>query len=169
MAASSDGVVNTAERPDEEVFEEGFRRLTEARLALAADQAESFGDFKLRIRGGGWLIATEGRGLDATEGYAVNKAAKAFCVRRGMKQSIKLDRDLHGVAGASIVCRAWNSRMQFLYNLEVDGLVSEAENFRADDLLDYLEPSEFTRLLESAEGDLLVRARQVRALPNRAA
>lgn len=162
---SESGPTEFAPAYEEEDFAEAMRRLDVARLALAADPEASFADCATRVLGGPWLLRTTGIPFDAVQGLARGEVAEEFCQRRDLQKNIRFEHSRYGGETSGILARAWFHRMQFLLNLELSGCLPRGRGFLAEDLTGYEEPSEFSRLFESADAHEQRRIEQIRSVP----
>jgi hypothetical protein len=88
--------------------------LKRAELDEAAPHGEV--DFHVVLRGGKWTFENTGKEYDSLRAEASNKDAEQWCVRVGLNKSFTASLAGHGEATASLLCRAWASKMQFLYD-----------------------------------------------------
>ena len=141
-----------------------MKALEVARSALGTAEALDGADFKTRVLGGPWLMKTKGIPFDAVQGFASGESAKEFCTRRAVQKTVRFDYSVYGDENCGILARAWCHRMQFAWELELSGVVALTAAFAEEHWGACEEPSEFSRIAETASGRLKGRVVQIRAV-----
>jgi hypothetical protein len=122
-------------------------------------------DFKVTLLGGRWLAAHHGMAYDAFQGASTNQRAKLFCRNRNMPFSARYNISTYGNAEASMLARTWCHKMQHYYNVAV-AAGNDAHPFTDEHHHAYIEPTEFTRYADAADGNraIIGRVGQFRSL-----
>eukprot|EP00974_Lingulodinium_polyedra_P134167 11228301-Lingulodinium_polyedra.AAC.1 len=72
------------------------------------DEAGDFGDFKVTLLGGEWLMATQGKAFDAFRGgVRAGSVAEDWCNQYSLNRSARFDISRYGEQGARIMASAW--------------------------------------------------------------
>ena len=105
-------------------------------------------DFCVHVLGGEWTQRHRGVAADAIQGRARGQEAVQWCRLHGLPQSSRHSIREFTEERAAILARAWCSKMQHFINLRPERDVRTM--WTADERRSWAEPSEFTRLAESA-------------------
>lgn len=147
---------------DAEVVMEALLR-KKLELDLAAPPSDS--DFQVSLRGGQWLYKTTGKEFDSVRGEAHTADAVTWCAQAGMQKTFTAAIDSYGDKVATSLCRAWASKMQYLFDLYRD----EGPDIECtkEVLRDWEEPPDLQECYSAGHEALRRRVDQIRAMAPR--
>ncbi len=147
----------------EVIFGELARRRAEIAATRLGDASVT--DFKVEFLKGPWTFEHKGVYADAARAFARGDYALDFWRRRNVPASARFEIALYTEVGCGVLGRAWASRMQYFLSKEVES-GDTAHVSTVEEVASYLEPTEFTDLIEASKGHahMQKRGRQTRAL-----
>ena len=139
--------------------------LLKKRQEMALTGPAQHEDFQVSLRGGTWLFTNTGREFDSVRGEAANQAAACWCVEMGLQKSFTASLSAYGELVCLTLCRAWASKMQFLY--DVFSLDCNAATCTEELLNDFEEAEEVKTCFASGTPAVQGRIGQIRGIAPR--
>ena len=131
-------------------------------------------DFEVKIRGSlGWTLIHKGRESDAINSVCVEKVEcregkvkpKEWCEGMGIRKSFRCEIPFFDRAVAACLCRAWCSKMQYVYALYLSRPAGSSYTPWTDaERGNWTPPAEFLALYSGAQPQILKRIQQIEAL-----
>jgi hypothetical protein len=139
-----------------------FETLEKKRLEWGVDERGPGEDFRLVILGGTFTLKKTKQAYDAFQGRASTKVAEDWCEKSGLAKSSRYAVKTFGDANASLMARAWCSKMQHLLDLSLEGGAGFFPS--AEDVAAWVEPEELTTLYNLQSGPHRARIDALRQL-----
>ena len=155
------------ESSDDELSDDQVEKTFALLRAKRAEWAEQFAQeavtaFTTTLLGGAWLMKYKGIEYDAFQGKASAGLASEWCLLYGLNKTARFDLSMYSEHGAGIMARAWCHRMEYYFSIWVEA--AEGYAYTNDDHEAYTEPNDFEAFAADAQGRVLQRVEQVRAI-----